>query len=163
VIVMPCLGGFLFQAASALIITLFGIFVFGADLGRANLFGGLVVILLTLPAYSVLGLLSAAIIMVIKKGDPVNWAFTHVSALVAGAYFPVELLPVWLQYIAKVLPMTHAYRAMRLTLLSGGALSEVRLELVVLAGFCIVGLPLAICICKRAIVKAKRDGTLGSF
>jgi ABC-2 type transport system permease protein len=163
VMVMPCLGGFLFQAASALVITLFGVLAFGADLGRANLLGGAVIVLLTLPAYSVLGLLSAAIIMVVKKGDPINWAFAHISAMVAGAYFPIELLPVWLQYVAKALPMTHAYRAMRLTLLSGRSLSEVRLEIIVLAGFCVVGLPLAIHICNRAIVKAKCDGTLGSF
>ena len=101
--------------------------------------------------------------MIVKRGDPINWAFANASALVAGAFFPVDLLPAWLERIAQLLPMTYSYHGMRMTLLGGAGLSAVRIDLAVLAGFSVVGLPLAGWMCAIAVAKAKKDGSLGSF
>lgn len=163
ILILPCLWGFLFEALKALIVVLFGIFIFGANLDHANVFGGLVILLLTVASYSVFGLLSASIIMVVKKGDPINMAFSAASSLIAGAYFPVAVLPPWLAGIAKILPMTYAYRGLRLTLLTGVSLSETANEALVLAGFSLIGMPIAILAAQAAINKAKKDGSLGTF
>ena len=34
--------------------------------------------------------------MILKKGDPVGWLFTSLSALLGGLYFPISVLPEWL-------------------------------------------------------------------
>lgn len=163
ILVLPCLWGFFFESLKALIVVGFGVLVFGARLGQANLFGAVVILLLTIASYTVFGLLSASIIMVVKKGDPLNLAFSAASSLVAGAYFPVELLPAWLGSVAKVLPMTYAYEGLRLTVLAGESLRGVMEEAVFLASFAAIGMPVAVATAQWAIAKAKRDGSLGTF
>jgi ABC-2 type transport system permease protein len=163
ILVLPCIWAFFFEALKALVVVGFGVAVFGADMGRANLPAGAVVLLFTITSYSVFGLLSASVIMLLKKGDVINVAFAAASSLIAGAYFPIELLPPWLAAVAMILPMTYAYEGLRGALLSGAGVPEVFPQLAVLAGFSIVGLPLAIGVANAAISRAKRSGTLGVF
>ena len=163
ILAMPCLWQFSFEAFKSLVIVAFGVFLFGVDVSGANWFGCVVILVLTLAAYSVFGLLSAGIIMIVKRGDPINWAFAHASGLLAGAYFPIALLPSWLEVISRALPMTYAYHALRMTLLTGAGLGEIWTDVLVLLCFTLVGLPIAIGVCQVAVVIAKREGTLGTF
>jgi len=163
VLLFPCIWAFFFEALKIVVVITSGTLFFGADLGHANLTSGLTVIIVTVMSYSVLGIISASIIMVLKRGDPINAAFSVASTLIAGAFFPIDLLPSWLASIAKVLPMTYAYEAMRKTLLLGAGVSDVSFELMILGGFSVLGLPLAFGIANMAIAKSKRDGTLGIF
>jgi len=163
ILLFPCIWAFFFEALKIVVVIASGTLFFGADLGRANLSSGLTVIIVTVMSYSVLGIISASIIMVLKRGDPINAALSVASTLIAGAFFPIDLLPSWLAGVAKVLPMTYAYEAMRKTLLLGAGVSDVRFELMILGGFSVLGLPLAIGIANMAIAKSKRDGTLGIF
>jgi ABC-2 type transport system permease protein len=163
ILVLPCLWAFFFEAIKAFVIVLFGVTVFGANIDNANFLSCAAVLLFTITSYSVFGILSASIIMVIKKGDPINFAFTAASSLVAGAYFPTELLPSWLAWLAKSLPMTYSYEGLRISLLAGGGFAEVAGSLMFLIVFSIVGIPLAVIVAHLAIERAKRDGTLGIF
>lgn len=163
VLAMPGLWNFLFEGARALVMFGVGVTFLGADLGRANLFSFAVVMSLTVTAYSVFGLLSVGLVIVLKRGDPVGWAFANASALIAGAYFPVDLLPAWMRAIAGALPMTYAYHALRMTLLTGAGLATVAKEVTLLAVFSLVGMPLAVLVCHLAVARAKRTGTLADF
>lgn len=163
VLVLPCIWAFLFEALKASLVVAFGVLLFGAVLGNANLSACAAVLLLTMTSYSVFGILSASLIMVLKRGDVINLAFSAATSLIAGAYFPVELLPGWLAAIARLLPMTYAYDGLRKTLLTGAPLGDVGFELLVLGAFSLVGLPIAILVANVAIAKAKRDGSLGVF
>lgn len=163
ILVLPSIWAFFFEALKAMIVVAMGVAVFGANLSHANFWWCAVVVLFTITSYSVFGLLSASIIMVLKRGDPINAAFTAASSLIAGAYFPIELLPSWLGGAAKILPMTYAYDGLRKTLLAGDGLQEIGQDLAVLAGFSLIGLPLAITAVQYALGKAKREGTLGVF
>lgn len=163
VLVMPCLWAFFFEALKAFAIVAFGVFFFGASIENANFLSCAVILLFTITSYSVFGILSASIIMVIKRGDPINLAFTAASSLIAGAYFPTDLLPTWLAWVAKILPMTYAYDGLRMTLLQGAGITGVVDDLVFLVVFSVIGLPIAIGIAHYAIAKSKRDGSLGIF
>jgi ABC-2 type transport system permease protein len=55
-----------------------------------------------------IGMASAGIIIVSKEGEPVSWAVGAASGLLGGVYFPVPMLPGWLQGASRVLPTTHA-------------------------------------------------------
>ena len=59
------------------------------------------------------GLASAGVIMVSKEGEPVSWAVSGAAGLLGGVYFPVGMLPGWLQAGARVLPTTHALAVAR--------------------------------------------------
>lgn len=162
ILVLPLLWDFFFDGLKAIAILLFGVYVFGAHLSPIRP-ACVIVVLATLVSFSVFGLFSVATILWVKRGDPVHWAFEHVAALVAGAYFPVDVLPGWLAQIAKFLPMTYAYEGVRKTLLAGASLAEVRQELALLIGFSVVFLPLAVLAANGSVRKAKRDGSVGFF
>ena len=163
VLLLPCIWAFFFDALKMLVLITFGSLLFGAHLEKANFIGGIAVVIGMVTSYSVFGIISASIIMVLKKGDPINVAFAAVATLVSGAFFSTEFLPSWLGIVAKLLPMTYAYEALRKTLLLGTGTVGVLPELIMLAGFSVVGLPIAIIAASVAITKSKRDGTLGIF
>lgn len=162
-LVLPGLWSFLFETLRAALIVLLGAHLFGADLSQANLPTAALVTLLTLLTYTVFGLLSAAVILLIKRGDPITWALAQATALLAGAWFPVTLLPDWLQAAARLLPMTYAFDALRLTLLQGAGVEALTHELLILAAFSAIGLGAAAWTCRHAITRARRSGTLGVF
>ena len=101
--------------------------------------------------------------MVLKRGDPVSRIFTGLSSLFGGLYFPISVLPDWLQTISYLLPVTYALEAMRLSLLKGYALTELIPNILVLSIFAVTTLPLSIAIFAYAIKRAKRDGTLTQY
>jgi ABC-2 type transport system permease protein len=160
---LPAGWSYVFDSTKAAAVLLFGVLLFGADLSRANVPVSLAVVLVALLAYSVLGLFSIVFVIVIKRGDPVTWAASQAAIILGGAYFPLDMLPAWLEPVARVLPMTYAFRALRGTLLRGDGFAQVGPDLLVLLGFALVGLPLAALACRRAIDTAKREGTLGAF
>ncbi len=85
----------------------------------------LVALLLSLVAFSGLGLLSASFILAFKRGNPVVWVVGSLSTLLAGVYYPTKLLPGYLQAVAEVFPLTHSLRAMRLVILQGAGIGDV--------------------------------------
>jgi ABC-2 type transport system permease protein len=160
---LPCLWSFVMEAIKTTILVAFGVLMFDANLRNANAVAASCAIALSLATFSVFGLISAAILVIVKRGDPLNWAFTQLSALVGGAYFPVEVLPGWMRRIAALVPVTYSYEALRKTLLQGASLTEVGGDLLVLALFLVLGSAVAFLCVELAVRKAKRDGTLGGF
>jgi ABC-2 type transport system permease protein len=136
---------------------------FGLPLGQANIAGAAIVFVLALLAFGSLGLLSAAFTLVWKRGDPLLWLIGGLSWLVGGVFYPIELLPPVLQQLARALPMTHALEALRATLLAGAGLAEVHASLAVLAGFGLIGFPLALAVFLAALTQARRLGTISQY
>lgn len=163
VIVLPCVWSMAFETLKACVVIAMGIGFFGADLSRANLTSAVLMVVVTVASYSVFGMLVASVILVLKRGDVLNTAFSAATAMIGGAFFPVELLPPWLALVAKVLPMTYAYDGLRLGLLAGATPAQLMPQLAMLAAFAAVGLPVAFAACAAAISRAKREGSLGVF
>jgi ABC-2 type transport system permease protein len=163
VLALPCLWTFLFEGLRGALLVGFGVLVCGAEMPNANTGTALLVGVASLTACSVFGLVAAAIIIVVKRGDPINWIFASTSSLLGGALFPVEMLPPWLGAISAALPTTYAYHGMRMAMLRGATPIEVGGDLAVLVAFSVLGLPVAFILCEAAVSRAKRDGSLGSF
>lgn len=163
ILASSALWSFLQATAQVLAYLAVGGLVFGAPLGRANTGVALLTLLLSLLAFSGLGIISASIILVTKRGDPVAFLLASLSALLSGVYYPVAVLPTWLQSLAALLPLTHALRALRLALLEGAGLSEVAPSLAMLALFALVVLPGGIWAFRWALRRARSDGTLTQY
>jgi len=142
---------------------LLGLLMGSLSLNRMSLLVALLVMIPTVASFAALGMLSAAFMMTVKRGDPVNFLINATATLFGGVYFPVEVLPDSLQLISRALPITYSLDAMRKALLLGAGLGEVVSELVVLAVFAMVLLPLGLLAFRRALRQARRDGTLGQF
>jgi ABC-2 type transport system permease protein len=99
-------------------------------------------------------------VLVVKKGDPIAWIFGGVSTLLAGVYYPISVLPDWLTPLSHILPMTYALDAMRLAMLRGYSIYDVRVDILALLGFTVVLTPLAFVAFRKALKQAKREGSL---
>jgi ABC-2 type transport system permease protein len=140
-----------------------GWLAFGVSLDRMNLPAAAIAQVLTIVCFASLGIISASFIMVLKRGDPINWIFGGVSALVGGVYYPVQVLPKALVWVSYVLPITYALRAIRLSVLQGYGVHQLRVELGMLALFTALYLPLSIVAFRYAVSRAKADGSLTHY
>lgn len=163
IILFSSLWSFIFASIKVLIYLLLGVFLFNIDVNNANLFAALIVLILTIISFSSLGIISASFIMIFKQGDPVNWIFNTMSGLFGGVFFPITILPGWLQNISYILPITYSLRAMRHALLQGMSLRLLASDIFALVIFSIIMLPLSIFIFRYAIMRAKIDGSLTQY
>jgi ABC-2 type transport system permease protein len=142
---------------------LVGALILGLNLGRANIGAALIILGLAVIAFSSVGILSASFIMVLKKGLPINWVFGSMSWLLAGVFYPVSVLPGWMQKAAVFVPLTPALDGMRFAVLRGSGLDELIPQLTALLIFAAVAVPLSALTFAWAVRRAKRDGSLTHY
>ncbi len=92
--------------------------LFGFPLAQADFLSAIVVLGLALLAHLPLGIFSASFLLIFKRGDPITSLVGHLSALLAGVYFPLSVLPGWLQTVSFFLPFTHALEGLRQAVLN---------------------------------------------
>jgi ABC-2 type transport system permease protein len=137
--------------------------MFGLSLGRVNIPAVLLLFLLSAAAFSSIGILSATFTLVFKRGDPLLWLFGGLSWLLGGVFYPIQVLPRFLQHAAQLLPITHALVGMRAALLHHASILELLPQLGVLGLFGLVGLPLSLLAFHLGVRWARVTGTLSHF
>ncbi|HZD60061.1 MAG TPA: ABC transporter permease [Anaerolineae bacterium] len=163
IIVMASIWDFLMTTFDVLVYLALGALLFGLNLSQSNIPAAALIIFLTILASSGLGIISASFIMVLKRGDPVNWLFGSFSSFIGGTYFPVTVLPDWLQKVSYLFPMFYALRAMRHAVLQGFSFTALLPDMGALALFSIIILPISIIMFKWAVKLAKTDGSLVTY
>jgi ABC-2 type transport system permease protein len=133
----------------------------GLSLAGINVLSMSVVLVLAIAAVLGLGLMSAAVAVVFKRGDPVMWALGAATWLLSGVLYPVDVLPPLFARLAWCLPTTHALAAMRAAVLDGVPLADLGAHLTALAGFAVVLVPGGLWLFSAAVNYARRKGTLG--
>src|SRR5207244_10342323 len=58
-----------------------------------------------------------------EKGTQLGFVAQGLMLVVSGVYYPVEVLPQWMQWIAKISPATYALRGCRNSILHGAGLA----------------------------------------
>jgi ABC-2 type transport system permease protein len=160
ILVSSSLWSYLLTTVNVLVYFIVGIFLFGFDISKANFLTSLVVMILSIASFSSIGILSAAFVLLVKKGDPVSWIYGGASSLLSGVLYPISVLPGWLEPLSRLLPMTYALDAMRLAMLKGYSLYDVRFDIFVLLAFTVVLTPLAFMAFSKALKRAKMEGSL---
>jgi ABC-2 type transport system permease protein len=140
-----------------------GAALFGFPVRDANWLGALLVLAASVLAFSGLGILSDSYLLVFKKGNPVNGAVIGVSSVVGGMMYPVSVLPGWLQYIARLIPITYSLEGMRAALLGHASLLELWPSLAALFIFAVLLLPISFFVFSWALRRTKITGTLTHF
>jgi len=140
-----------------------GALLFQVHFNWSRLPAALGILCLTMAAFSSLGIFASAFIIVFKRGDPVNWTFSVLSWLLGGVYYPVSVLPEYLQKTADLIPMTHTLEALRVVLLTDGSLSSIAWQFTALALWAVIGLPVSLACFRYALNRARRQGTLGHY
>ncbi|MGH9789102.1 MAG: ABC transporter permease [Candidatus Acidiferrales bacterium] len=142
---------------------IFGVLLFGMPLAGAHWVAAVILLALSVAAFSAFGVLSACFILLFKKGDPVSWVLLGASGVLGGVFYPVSALPSWLGKLAQLLPITHSLEGVRRALLAGEGLPELWREAFILLLFAGVGLPLALAAFRWSVRRAKMTGTLAQY
>jgi ABC-2 type transport system permease protein len=137
-----------------------GALLFGLPLHSANWVAVAAVIASTLLAFSGLGILSASYLLLFKRGNPAKWFFLGVSSIAGGMLFPTSILPDWLQFVARLNPVTYSLDAMRAALLDGASMSDIWRPLAILLLFALILLPASTLVFSWALRRTKMNGTL---
>jgi ABC-2 type transport system permease protein len=155
------------------VIVLVGLMLF-TDLNfqGANVAGVLVVLAVSTVAFIGLGLIAAVLpVMSAERGAEATHIFQGSLLLVSGVYYPVEVLPRWIQPLSALSPATYTLTACRKLIgvgniasrpgqLVGSSLSAVGPELLILSVMGAVMLPLGLWVFGRIEAWAKRRGKL---
>ena len=155
------------------VIVLTGLVLFtGLNLRGANLLGVMIVVAVSTLAFVGLGLIAAVFpVMSAERGAEATHIFQGSLLLVSGVYYPIEVLPKWLQPLSAISPATYTLSACRKLFgvgspsstpghLAGAPLSAVSHELLILAIMGAVLLPLGLWVFVKIEEWAKRTGKL---
>ena len=145
-----------------LFLALIGV-LFGLNFHASGIMPSIVILIGFVPFLWGLGLLSAAAILTFRRGAGALTVGGSALGLVSGAFFPLALLPVWLQTIASVNPLAIAIHGVRASLIGGLGWTSVGgqvLELVPLSAAAVAAGMIAF---RLAFKRERRLGTLGLY
>ena len=163
IILSSALWDYLLTTIKVLVYLAVGSLILHVDLGHSNYLAAILVLILSVISFSSIGILAASFIMVLKRGDPIAWFFNATSGLLGGVYYPLDVMPTWMQWLARWLPITYALEAMRKALLQGLPLKFLWTELIVLGIFCCVLFPSGLLCFRYAVRLAKIEGSLTHY
>lgn len=136
---------------------------FGLHFHAAGFAPALVILLLFIPFVWGIGVLSAGVVLTYRRGGAGVGFIALLLIVGSGAYFPIDVLPGWLQGIATLNPITTAVDGMRQVLIGneGWALTgSIALEL---APAALISLALGFVAFRLALRRERRRGTLGLY
>ena len=122
-----------------------------------------VVLLAFIPFVWGLGVISAAATLTFRRGAGGVGFIVSIATIGSGAYFPLTVLPVWIQELAKYNPVAIAVTAMRDALLGGATLVDVWPAVVRLIPMSTLTMILGAVAFRAAIARERRRGTLGVY
>ena len=128
-----------------------------------NIPGCIVIFCLSVVIAVAIGILAASLQLAIQKGSAVVWLLGSGIWFMTGTLFPIATLPKPLQLLSDLIPITHSLNAMRLALLQGAGFFSLRSEIVILALFCCVLLPMSVWIFSYTLRRARLEGTLSFY
>jgi len=145
---------------TAIILGIISLF-FQVNLSKANFASATIVLLVGSLSFVGLGILTAVLpLMFTERGAQMTRIVEAVFLLVSGVYYPVTVLPGWLQLVAKVSPATYVLEGMRSSLLDGADVFSLLSYLGPLLLIGLLSIPVGLLVFGWAERQAKRKGWL---
>lgn len=133
--------------------------IFGLDLHWSTVALAIPVGIVSALSFSAIAMIVAAVVVVFKQA-PGTAMIISLIALASGFYFPVELLPSWIQWVSEVQPFTPAVELMRHFLVDLPTKDPIWLGAAKLVGFVVVLLPLSTWLLSYGISVGQRRGSI---
>jgi len=151
---------FLLAGVRSLLYLVMAALLLGLETTDASWVGLGAVLLATGAAMSALGMVAGAVVLMVKRGEVVIGTLILGMGLVGGAFFPIEVLPNWLEPIGHVVPTRFAYDGLRSALFNGGGWGDDVLFLLAFAAVCV---PAGVWLGGRALEFTRRRGSLSQY
>lgn len=115
----------LYSFARAVVILVVVALFFNLDLGAANWVGAFAVLAIGSLGLLGIGIMAAALpLLFLERGSQMTVVVQASLLLVSGVYYPVEVLPDWLEWFSVISPATYVLDAMRAAVLDGVTLVD---------------------------------------
>jgi ABC-2 type transport system permease protein len=142
---------------------LFGVvaLMFGLSMPVANFAAAIVLLAIASVSFIGVGMMTAVLPLISpEKGTQLGFIAQGLMLVVSGVYYPVSVLPAWMQWIATISPATYALRGIRAAILDGSGVGGLWGDIWPLIVIGAVAVPLGLEIFRRGEIYAKRHGKL---
>ena len=98
---------------------------FGLAFDEANFAAALVILVVASVSFFGIGMMTAVLPLISpEKGAQLGFVAQGMLLVVSGVYYPVDVLPDWMQWLAKISPATYALDGIRAAILDGASLGS---------------------------------------
>ncbi|HMN97881.1 MAG TPA: ABC transporter permease [Miltoncostaeaceae bacterium] len=136
---------------------------FGLDFHVSGFLPAAVVLMAVIPFVWGLGVAAAAAVLAFRRGEGAVAFLATILTVSSGAYFPLDLLPGWLQTAAEANPFAVALESMREAVLGGTGWSDVGQSMLLLVPMAAASLLVGYLLYNRALRRELRKGSLGDY
>jgi ABC-2 type transport system permease protein len=134
---------------------------FSLELSNANFAAALVVLVVASVSFIGIGMMTAVLPLISpEKGTQLGFVAQGILLVVSGVYYPVSVLPGWMQALAKISPATYALDGIRDAIINGAGISAMWPNIWPLMIIGVVSVPLGLEVFRRGERYAKRHGKL---
>src|SRR6266540_750303 len=134
---------------------------FGLHMPNANFGSALLLLGVASVSFVGIGMMTAVLPLISpEKGTQFGYVAQGLMLVVSGVYYPVSVLPEFMQWIATISPATYALRGMRSAILDGAGVGAVWGDIWPMIIIGVVSVPLGIWVFRRGEIHAKRYGKL---
>jgi ABC-2 type transport system permease protein len=134
---------------------------FGLHMPEANFATALLVLGIASVSFIGVGMMTAVLPLISpEKGTQLGFMAQGVMLVVSGVYYPVSVLPEWMQAISTISPATYALRGIRSAILEGATPADVWGDIWPLLLIGTIAIPLGLWVFRRGELYAKRHGKL---
>ncbi len=144
-------------------VLLFGVVAafFSLHLPNADYGAALVLLVVASVSFIGIGMMTAVLPLISpEKGTQLGFVAQGVLLVVSGVYYPVSVLPGWMQALAKISPATYALRGCRHAILDGAGIGALWGEIWPLLVIGAVSVPLGLWVFRTGERYAKKHGKL---
>jgi ABC-2 type transport system permease protein len=144
-------------------VLLFGVVAafFSLHLPKADYGAALVVLIVASISFIGIGMMTAVLPLISpEKGTQLGFVAQGLLLVVSGVYYPVSVLPQWMQWLSTISPATYALRGCRAAIIDGAGITDLWTELWALLVIGAVSVPLGLWTFRTGERYAKKHGKL---
>lgn len=132
---------------------------FGLNMPDANFAAALILLVIASISFFGIGMMTSVLPLISpEKGAQLGFIAQGMLLVVSGVYYPVSVLPQWMQWLSTISPATYALRGIRASILDGAGLAWGDVWPLLVIG--VVSIPLGLWVFSRGELYAKRHGKL---
>lgn len=163
IVIFSSLFPFILSSFQIVVYFVIGSFFIHVNILKCNIMLPLLALVLTTVSVSGIGIIAASFTIIFKRTGYIITFVSILFQLFGGVYYPVTVMPMWLQKLSCLIPITYSLDIARKVLLQRLGWEAVASDFYALLLFAAVLFPLSLMIFEYSVKKAKIQGSLSNY